>query len=97
VAGVLPIGHPDVVEGERGRGAGRLTYARFKLFWSRIRGGARGCGATWLSFPRIPRGIWVAAGADLQPPVMATKHHVEAGGCCGADDRGEEALRMRRT
>jgi hypothetical protein len=92
---VLPIGHRDVVEGERGRGAGRLTCARLELFWSWIRGGAAGA-EPCSSYSLASLGeIWAVAGADLQPPLMAPKHHVETGGCCGADDRGGEALRMR--
>jgi hypothetical protein len=69
-------GHRDVVEGERGRGAGRLTLRVARALLVADQGRCGGCGAMQLLFPRIPRGIWAVAGADLQPPLMAPKHHV---------------------
>jgi hypothetical protein len=83
MVGVLPIGHRDVVEGERGRGAGRLTCARLELFWSRIRGGAAG------AEPRSCCSLTSRGGSGRwRVPLMAPKHHVETG--------GGEALSTRR-
>jgi hypothetical protein len=69
-----------LLRGERGRVAGRLTCARLELFLVADQGRCGGCGAMQLLFPRIPRGIWALAGADLQPPLMAPKHHVKTRG-----------------
>jgi hypothetical protein len=84
VAGVLPIGHPDVVEGGMGRGAGRLTcaYTRLELFWSRIEGVVAGAEPHGCCSLASRRGMWRMRSRS----VMAPEHYAEA----------EEARGLRR-